>query len=450
MLAIREYVHVGEVVRGDTLMTEGKSRSELEKHPSVSQWLAKNEQKIVPPWIGAVQRASLPREQMPRRGLKTRQMESAELIEFFDGIVAAVGAGTISKLDGSLQSLIDNRLGKGYSLTDFLEIASQLKSSIWRVARNSLSHEQALDHLVMLEPAFSHSTSRLAWLASRAAEAQLEEELERLRRALATLDGTKSDFINIAAHELKTPLTLIQGYSSILSSELVGHSGYETILQGMATGISRLQILIQDMIDVSLIDSNVLTLSLEPASLYEVAHLAIDDLQREASDRNLGVQVCQFPYQVDVIYLDASRMYQVFTNLVGNAIKFTPDGGSVVIDAQVLTDSESELEFVEVSVTDTGIGIAPGDLPHIFRKFYRVGEIELHSTSKTAFKGGGPGLGLAIAKGIVEAHGGRVWAESEGHDELRCPGSVFRIMLPIHVKQPPSPSDRLPGLGNMR
>jgi len=431
-------------------MAESRSAFVLGKQPNVSEWLAKCEQKIVPPWISAIQRASLPRQHMPLRGRKTQQMESAELIDFFDGIVAAIGDGTIATLDGALQSLIANRLGKGYSLTDFLEIASQLKASIWRVARESLSPEQALEHLTILEPAFAHSTSRLAWLASRAAEAQLEEELERLRLALATLDRTKSDFINIAAHELKTPLTLIQGYSSILSSELVGHPGYDTILQGMGTGISRLQILIQDMIDVSLIDSNVLTLSLEPASLYEVARLAVDDLLREAADRNLTVEIRGFPKQVDIIYLDASRMYQVFTNLVGNAVKFTPDGGSIIIDAQVLADAESVREFVEVSVADTGIGIAPGDLPHIFRKFYRVGEVELHSTSKTAFKGGGPGLGLAIAKGIVEAHGGRVWAESDGHDELRCPGSVFRIMLPVNVEQPPRLSDRLPGLDNVR
>jgi signal transduction histidine kinase len=416
------------------------------RSPSVGDWLAKTEQKIVPPWISAVQRASLALEQRLPSGRKTRRMESAELLSFFDGVVTAVGEGVILKLDSALQSLVANRLGQGYSLTDFLGISSQLKASIWHVAKESLPPEKAIEHIVTVEPAFAHSTSRMAWLANRAAEAQREEELERLRRTVAALDRTKSDFINIAAHELKTPLTIIRGYSSILASELSTDPGFETVLQGMSTGIGRLQVLIQDMIDVSLIDSNVLDLALEAASLYEIARLAIDDLRAEALDRNLSIVMPEFPSQVDVMYLDSSRMYQVFTNILGNAIKFTPDGGSVAIDAQILADSESAREFVEVLVSDTGIGISAEDLPHIFRKFYRVGDVELHSTSKTAFRGGGPGLGLAIAKGIVEAHGGRIWAESDGFDEVRCPGSVFRIMLPIHAEQPPSPSDRLPGL----
>jgi len=112
----------------------------------------------------------------------------------------------------------------------------------------------------------------------------------------------------------------------------------------------------------------------------------------------------------------------------------------------VLRDQEQDLRFVEVKMTDTGIGIAPDNLAHIFKKFYRVGDTELHSTSKTEFKGGGPGLGLVIAKGIVKAHGGRVWAESSGYDEERCPGSAFYVMLPLYTELPESASERLLGL----
>jgi signal transduction histidine kinase len=379
-------------------------------------------------------------------GRKTRRMESAELLDFFDGVVTAVGEGSILQLDAALQSLVANRLGQGYSLADFLGMSDQLKSFVWHTAKESLASEKAIEYILAIEPTFMHSTSRMIWLANRASEAHREEELERLRRTVAVLDRTKSDFINIAAHELKTPLTIIRGYSSILASELSADPSFEAVLQGMSTGIGRLQVLIQDMIDVSLIDSNVLNLALEPASLYDIARLAIDDLRAEALDRNLRIVMSRFPSQVEVMYFDASRMYQVFTNIIGNAIKFTPDGGCIAIDVQILAEPDTAGEFVEIVVSDTGIGISAEDLPHIFRKFYRVGDVELHSTSKTAFRGGGPGLGLAIAKGIVEAHGGRIWAESAGFDELRCPGSVFRIMLPIHVEQPPSPSERLPGL----
>jgi signal transduction histidine kinase len=317
---------------------------------------------------------------------------------------------------------------------------------MWQAAQNSLSSSQAVRILSVLEPIFAHSSVRLAWLASRTAEAQLEEELERTRHSLARLDRTKSDFINIAAHELKTPLTLIQGYTAILASELTQKERFQGILQGLTSGIKRLQSLIQDMIDVSLIDSNVLTLSLQPASLYEIACLAVNDLQQETTERRVDIKVRRFPSQVSAIYLDSKRIYQVFANLVGNAIKYTPDNGTITLDASVLADSEKKLMFVKVSIADSGIGIAPEDLPHIFDKFYRVGEVELHSTSKTQFRGGGPGLGLAIVKGIVEAHGGRIWAESPGYSESSCPGSIFNIVLPANTAPPENLTERLLGL----
>jgi signal transduction histidine kinase len=101
------------------------------------------------------------------------------------------------------------------------------------------------------------------------------------------------------------------------------------------------------------------------------------------------------------------------------------------------------MEWVEVIVSDSGIGIDPEHLDRIFEKFYQTGEVALHSTGKTKFKGGGPGLGLAIAKGIIEAHGGKIWAESEGHDEETCPGSRFHVVLPVtslaRMSEIPSP-----------
>jgi signal transduction histidine kinase len=401
----------------------------------------------MPSWIATVQRMrghSHPLE----RGPRTRQMESAQLIEFFDGIVTAVETGSTDQLDTAIQALVTGRLGQDYTLTDFLSVANELKSAIWGATRNSLSDALALDALSALEPAFSHSVTRLAWIASRAAEMQLEEELERAEHRLARLDRTKSDFITIAAHELKTPLTVIQGYAAILAGDeaLLEQRPIRGLLNGLTSGIHRLQGLVQDMIDVSLIDSNVLALSLQPGSLDEIAQLALDDLEREAIDRDVKIEKRRFPRETQKMYLDAKRMYQVFTNLVGNAIKYTPDGGAIRLAAQILVADKQGLKFVRVSVADTGIGIAQEDLARIFEKFYRVGEIEFHSTSKTRFKGGGPGLGLSIAQGIVEAHGGRIWAESPGYDEQRCPGTTFHVVLPVNAELPESLSQRLLGL----
>jgi signal transduction histidine kinase len=127
----------------------------------------------------------------------------------------------------------------------------------------------------------------------------------------------------------------------------------------------------------------------------------------------------------DVIIADPQRMLQVLRHVILNAIKFTPDGGRIDVTSQ------RRPGFVEVRVSDSGIGIAPENQQRVFEKFGSVSDVSLHSTSKTKFKGGGAGLGLSIVKGVIEAHGGAVWCESPGYDERNCPGSTFHLMIPI-------------------
>jgi signal transduction histidine kinase len=258
------------------------------------------------------------------------------------------------------------------------------------------------------------------------------EELERAMQDLEHLDRTKSDFISIAAHELKTPLTLIQGYANILK-DLVGQETPQGLglVQGIITGSERLKGIVEDMIDISIIDSEVLTLDLLPTLPLRVVQLALREFEDALDERQLDITTIgldRLPY----VECDSQRLHQVFVNIIGNAIKYTPDGGSIDISGRLLTSKETgSVDFVEVAVRDTGIGIAPEHHERIFRKFYQAGDKSLHSSGKTKFKGGGPGLGLAIAKGVIEAHGGRIWVESEGFDEERCPGSTFYVLLPV-------------------
>jgi signal transduction histidine kinase len=141
---------------------------------------------------------------------------------------------------------------------------------------------------------------------------------------------------------------------------------------------------------------------------------------------------------------------QLLSNVLGNAIKFTPDGGSITVTSSakyIVTRRSSRGEtssisavnaekenhiFVEITVSDTGIGIDGDDKIRIFEKFYEAGKIEEHSTGKVAFKAKGAGLGLAIAKGIVEMHGGEIWVESSGYNAEQYPGSTFHILLPLN------------------
>jgi signal transduction histidine kinase len=130
--------------------------------------------------------------------------------------------------------------------------------------------------------------------------------------------------------------------------------------------------------------------------------------------------------------LIAKALYQ----LIVNAIKYTPDGGKVTIHTHPgMVDGE--IPGVEITVQDTGIGLDPEHHELVFEKFYQVGSVAIHSSGKTSFKGGGPGLGLAIVRGVARAHGGKVWVESTGHDEKTFPGSTFYLQLPT---QPPGNS----------
>ncbi len=260
------------------------------------------------------------------------------------------------------------------------------------------------------------------------------EELGRLNRDLAILNKKKSDFIAIAAHELKTPLTLIQGYAEMLCEERVQDlpaEALDRLATGIVKGTNRLKTIIEDIIDVSLIDTEVLSLNFQPSSVYGIVELACRDWQDSAAERDQTLSLSNFDH-LPLIEADALRLHQVFGNIIGNAVKYTPDGGRIEIAAREWQGRDDTV-YVEVVIADTGVGIDLEEQERIFDKFYRIESPDFHSSSKTKFLGAGPGLGLTIAKGIVEAHGGRIWVESPGYDLETCPGSHFHVVLPART-----------------
>jgi signal transduction histidine kinase len=127
---------------------------------------------------------------------------------------------------------------------------------------------------------------------------------------------------------------------------------------------------------------------------------------------------------------DPELLKKALNHVIVNAIKFTPDGGSIFIGAQPV-EVDGQGRYCEIRVRDTGIGIDPENHKLVFEKLYQLGKVELHSSGRTKFKGGGPGLGLAISAGIVKAHKGKIWVESPGYDEEKLPGSTFIIQIPV-------------------
>jgi signal transduction histidine kinase len=387
---------------------------------------------IRPVWIARVAR------QMAR-GQEVRESFRLQLERFYDLLEQAIVTGDPGWLNPILDTWIESRTqteldAQGTSLPPILD---QILIITQEIAGEMLDADRALSLIGALLPVYTYAFEYTSRQETQRHIEKVARELEQAQGALEKLDKSKSDFISIAAHELKTPLTLIEGYAAMLREQVKesnsDESPYIILLKGIDNGTRRLQEIVNDMIDVSMIDNNLLSLNFQPVWINRLFHVIEQDFTRIASARKLRLQVNPFDGSGEMTFGDNERLYQAFRNLVANAIKYTPDGGQISIDGRKLPG------FIEVTIKDTGIGIDPDDHIRIFEKFGRTGNASLHSSGKTKFKGGGPGLGLSITKGIVEAHGGAIWVESEGYDEASCPGATFHVLLPMR-KEPPDAS----------
>ncbi len=265
-------------------------------------------------------------------------------------------------------------------------------------------------------------------------EQMVRERTEALNQAnlrLEQLYKSKTKFIEVAAHELRTPLTVIQANTQILphmAQIKEGHPAYQ-FLTGIRNGTERLLEIVNSMLDVARIENEALEAARKPVKLAHIISSAAKPYNTALRERRLTLILDESIETLPIIHGDFNLLIKVFYQLIGNAIKYTPDGGTIRIEGREVM--EYNVPMVEIAVKDTGIGIDAEYLELIFEPAYQIGEVEFHSSGRTKFKGGGPGLGLAIARGIVQAHGGRIWAESPGHDEVNFPGSTFYVRLPI-------------------
>ncbi len=262
--------------------------------------------------------------------------------------------------------------------------------------------------------------------------AQRVEELNTAYTTLAKHDKNKSAFIQVAAHELRTPLTVIKGYIGMLQADSVIQSNYilSQAIAGVQQGTDRLHQIVNSMLDVARLDNQITNPHVEPVSLSLILRLIHKDYVKDIAARNLTLSMDEAIKDIPPLLADSELLKKALDHLIVNAIKFTPDGGSIHISAQVVEDGHLG-KCAEVRIKDTGIGIDAEHHKIIFEKLYQLGTVELHSSSRTNYKGGGAGLGLAIASGIVKALQGSIWVESSGHDEVNFSGSTFIIRLPL-------------------
>ncbi|HMZ06818.1 MAG TPA: HAMP domain-containing sensor histidine kinase [Anaerolineales bacterium] len=370
------------------------------------------------------------RELATGEGVRTGFTEQLE--RFYDLLEQTIVTGDMAWLDPILydwgRSPTETNLEQADYFVSF--VLNRMIALTIEIARDHLKSKDAVDLLAAVTPILAHSLSVVIRYEMETRVAHISNELGKVQEKLQILDQNKSKFISVAAHELKTPLTLIEGYASMMA-DMVQNSEQaqmKNYLSGVNTGILRLRDIIDDMIDVSLIDNNLLILNIQPLWISHLLNLLRYEFKKVIDERKQTLDIHEFEGSELMIYGDSERLYQALHNVVANAIKYTPDNGTIYIKGRLLPG------FVEITVKDTGIGISLENQTLIFDKFNQLGRTDLHSSGKTKFKGGGPGLGLSIARGIIEAHSGTIWVESDGYDEVKLPGSTFHILLPTRTE----------------
>ena len=260
----------------------------------------------------------------------------------------------------------------------------------------------------------------------------MNKQLQVAKQDLEKLDSIKSDFVTIASHELRTPLAQVRGYTDFIDSlnqqNMLDEKQTSKLVNNLRRAIDRMEELISAMMDVSQLDVDAMDLHFVSTKPETIVKLALDPLQDAIDTRNLTVEKKGLS-DLPPIQSDMQRIVQAFNNILVNAIKFTPDSGKIEISGK--TELRDNMDHVVIAIKDTGVGIHSHDLDLIFQKFYRGFDPQLHSSGNYKFMGAGPGLGTTIAKGIIEGHGGKIWAESTGHDMETLPGSTFFISMPI-------------------
>ena len=240
-------------------------------------------------------------------------------------------------------------------------------------------------------------------------------ELTRANERLHELDQSKSNFISIVAHQLRTPLSGVKWTLNMVLSETLGPLSTEqkSFLMKCYESNERMIILINDMLGADRIDSDKLKYHFVPTQIFDLLDNVLFEMTSLITKKKLQMSFVNKDRNLPQVKIDTEKMRAVLQNLLENALKYTPPGGKIEINFQVVED------FVEISIKDSGIGIPEEDKKNIFKRFFRAKNAVKVETD-------GSGLGLFISKGIIDKHGGKVWFESKVGE-----GSTFHFTIPI-------------------
>jgi two-component system phosphate regulon sensor histidine kinase PhoR len=342
---------------------------------------------------------------------------AAVLDHMADGVLITDGSGQVRLVNAAAARLLDTSEERALGRS-FAQVAPYHPLiELWKACR-----EQGEEQIEMVE--VSRQGLFLQAFVTPFEEADAEgylvilQDLTRIRR----LETVRRDFISNISHELRTPLAGLKALVDTLRGGAIKDPpAAKRFLKRMDAEVDALTQMVEELLELSRIESGQAPLRLAPTPVAEVVVPPVDRLRPQAERAGLEFTVL-LPPGLPPVLADADRARLVLTNLVHNAVKFTPPGGRITVAARPAGDD------VVFSVQDTGVGIPAEDLPRIFERFYKADR---------ARSGGGTGLGLAIAKHIVQGHGGRLWAESvEGQ------GSTFYFTLPVVVEREVPASSR--------
>ena len=270
---------------------------------------------------------------------------------------------------------------------------------------------------------------------------ELIENLKIANEHLTELDELKTNFIILVSHELKTPLTAVSTNAQLMNMilEKAGLHNDPMLNRTSANldkATERMRHVIDEIVQFFRIASGQMELAFVEVRLLDVVLPVVESLAAICEQRQLTIDVADLA-ALPQIWADPRQLKIVFQNIVGNAVKYTPDGGNIAIEASCTTEGQ-----IEIAVKDSGIGVPLEEQQRVFDMFHVLGSLNNHSTSKSAYRGGGFGLGLPIARGIVEAHQGNIRLQSGGYDEEILPGTVCLVTLPamMPVMAEPEPA----------
>ncbi|MFV1957666.1 MAG: ATP-binding protein [bacterium] len=325
-------------------------------------------------------------------------------------------AGPLANLTEGIKDVGSGKFPSPMAVEGHDEIASLSSAFNKMIEDLNNSTREIEEYQLHLEEMVEERTSALNRANTELVD--INKSLQAANEKLMELDKLKSNFLGIATHELKTPLAVVEGYLESLENGFAGglSEDQQGVIQQTLSSCYRMDDLISDMLDLTKIEAGKLPMDRQHHTFIHVVEKVAHQMAPMAAKRGVSLDVKSDGLETEVCF-DQERISQVLVNLIGNAIKFTPEGGKVTVFGEIVETHRGEA--ISISVQDTGIGISGQDISHVFEEFAQVG---------SPGKEEGTGLGLAICKRIVEAHGGSISAESTPDE-----GSVFTFTLPVEV-----------------